>query len=277
MRRMLLAVGMVVMVLASLSAAEVDGLKLHSSSSGKGSTALIFVHGWTCDESSWAGQVPEFAKKHRVLTLDLPGHGKSAVPAQDKFSMTLFARAVEAVRVEAGVNRVVLVGHSMGAPVIREYARLYPQHVAGLVAVDGPLDMRGFGAPRGGQAFTPPPMTGPEGRQRREQMIRGMFTAQTPAPLQEQILKMMLGAPEVTAAGAMGAMFDPTVRKTDVTDVPALAVYAGTAQMPVVDTIRQVLPKFEATQIAGTGHFLMMEKPREFNAVLSGFLQRIKF
>jgi len=192
---------LVALALAPLSAASVDGLKLHSASAGKGNAALIFVHGWTCDSSSWTAQVPEFAKKYRVLTLDLPGHGQSAVPAQDKFSIGLFARAVEAVRAEAGVDRVVLIGHSMGAPVIREYARLFPQHVAGLVAVDGPLDLRGFGEAREGRgAFTPPPMTGSEGLKAREGMIKGMFTPQTPKPLQDQIMKMMISAPEATAA-----------------------------------------------------------------------------
>ena len=119
-------------MLSPLSAASVDGLKLHSSSAGKGNAALIFVHGWTCDDTSWSAQVPEFARKYRVLTLDLPGHGQSALPADGKFSIGLFARAVEAVRAEARADSVVLIGHSMGAPVIREYARLYPQHVAGL-------------------------------------------------------------------------------------------------------------------------------------------------
>jgi len=125
------------------TAATVDGLKIQSSSAGAGPT-IVFVHGWTCDESSWAGQVPAFTKDHRVITLDLPGHGRSELPKDGKLSMDLFARAVEAVRAEAGAERIVLVGHSMGAPVIRQYAHLYPQHVAGLVAVDGPLDMRAF-------------------------------------------------------------------------------------------------------------------------------------
>ena len=110
---------------------------------------MIFVHGWTCDESSWAGQVPAFDDDYRVVTLDLPGHGKSEAPAPDGFSMDLFASAVEAVRQEVGADKVVLVGHSMGAAVIREYALDYPAHVAGLVAVDGPLDMRPLqGLPR---------------------------------------------------------------------------------------------------------------------------------
>ena len=188
------------LILAPLSAASVDGLKLHSASAGKGNAALIFVHGWTCDSSSWTAQVAEFAKNYRVLTLDLPGHGQSAGPADGKFSIGLFARAVEAVRAEAGVERVVLVGHSMGAPVIREYARLFPQHVAGLVAVDGPLDLRGFGEAREGRgAFTPPPMTGPDGLKAREGMIKGMFTPQTPKPLQDQIMLLFSAVQEVLA------------------------------------------------------------------------------
>jgi sigma-B regulation protein RsbQ len=278
MRTVLGALVIVALVLAPVSAASVDGLKLHSTSAGKGNAAIIFVHGWTCDGTSWGAQVPEFAKNYRVLTLDLPGHGESAVPAQGQFSLGLFARAVEAVRAEAGVDRVVLVGHSMGAPVIREYARLYPQHVAGLVAVDGPLDLRGFGEAREGRgAFTPPAMTGPDGLKQREQMIKGMFTPNTPKPLQDQIMKMMMHAPEATAAGAMAAMFDPAISRTSVINAPALAVYAGTNTIPDLATVRQVVPKFEATQVAGTGHFVMMEKPAEFNALLAGFLKKISF
>ena len=113
---------------------------------------MILVHGWTCDESSWDAQVPVLSQKYRVITLDLPGHGKSDPPKDGKFTMTVFARAVEAVRAEAKVDKVVLVGHSMGTPVIREYARLYPKHVAGLVPVDGllpPCRRSGEGAAAG--------------------------------------------------------------------------------------------------------------------------------
>jgi pimeloyl-ACP methyl ester carboxylesterase len=162
----------------------------------------------------------------------------------------------------------------MGAPVIRQYARRYPQHVAGLVAVDGPLDMSQFG---GGGAFTPPTVTGPQGMAVREKMIRSMFTPETSAAVQKHVLAMMLKAPEATAGGAMAAMGDPALRVKDVTNAPALAVYAGTAQPPNVAETLKVLPKFEMTQIAGTGHFVMMEKPEEFNRTLQAFLDKIKF
>lgn len=274
MKRLLCALLLNAAAVGHLWAASVDGISLHSSAAGSGPT-IVFVHGWTCDSSSWAGQVPAFARDYRVITVDLPGHGKSGSPADGKFSADLFAQAVEAVRAEAGAERVVLVGHSMGAPVIRQYAIKYPDRVAGLVAVDGPLDLRAFGAPQAGQG--PPPLTGPEGLKARETMIRSMFVADTPPALQQQILTMMLSAPEATAVGAMAAMFDPSIRSAGVIRAPTLAVYAGSAQLPDAATVRQVIPTFEATQLAGTGHFLMMEKPEEFNRVLGAFLDTIEF
>jgi len=274
MRRFMI-IALALLLASTASAATVDGLKIHSTSAGSGTTTLVFVHGWTCDLSSWAAQVPALAKKYRVLALDLPGHGKSDSPKDGKFSMDLFARAVEAVRAEAGTDKIVLVGHSMGAPVIRQYAHLYPQHVAGLVAVDGPLDIRVFPTelpPGFAQSFT-----GPEGRAAREGMIRSMFIAETPPALQEKILAMMLAAPEATAVGAMNAMFDPAIRWSDVIKSPALTVYAGTANVPDPAATKELYPLHEATQVKGTGHFLMMEKPDEFNRLLAGFLAKIHF
>ena len=120
-------------------------------------------------------------------------------------------------------------------------------------------------------------MVGAEGVKAREKMIRGMFTPQTPPALQEHILKMMLGTSEATANGAMAAVFDSSLSKTDVIKAPALSVYAGTATMPDAKVMKEVLPNSEVTQVAGTGHFVMMEKPEEFNRVLTSFLDKIKF
>jgi pimeloyl-ACP methyl ester carboxylesterase len=108
-------------------------------------------------------------------------------------------------------------------------------------------------------------------------MIRSMFIAETPAALQEQILKMMLAAPEATAVGAMNAMFDPAIRWSDVIKSPALTVYAGTANVPDPAATKELYPNHNATQVAGTGHFLMMEKPEEFNRLLAAFLDKIDF
>ena len=224
----------------------------------------MFVHGWTCDSSSWTGQVPALAKQYRVITLDLPGHGKSGSPKDGKFSMDLFARAVEAVRAEAKAERIVLVGHSMGSPVIRRSARSIRSASPGSWRWMVRSTCARFRRPE--FKGPPPPMTGPEGLKTREGMIRSMFTPQTPVPLQKHILSMMLAAPEATANGAMASIFDPSLRSTDVIKAPALAVFAGTAQVANVQTTKEIFPNYESAQLAGTGHFLMMENPRSSTA-----------
>jgi sigma-B regulation protein RsbQ len=253
---------------APAPAASIDGANVHWTSKGSG-PAVIFVHGWTCDESSWQSQVPAFSDRYRVITLDLPGHGKSDLPKDGKFSMALFARAVEAVRAEAKVDRAVFVGHSMGTPVIRTYAQMYPARVAGLVLVDGLVQVAGAAS-----SFTPPPMLGKEGSQAREQMVRGMFGPATTPQLQEHILKMMLGTKEATAAGAMTATWDQSWVKNDPIAVPALGVYAA-RPLASREAITRIFPKVEYHEIPGSAHFLMMEKPDEFNQLLSAFLRKV--
>ena len=186
--------------------------------------------------------------------------------------MRNFARAVEAVRAEAGAERVVVVGHSMGTPVIRTYQLMYPEHVAGMVIVDGAVLLPGAAA-----GFTPPAVTGPEGRAAREGMIRGMFSAATTPALQEHILHMMLGAPESTAAGAMSAMFDdPSWRSAEPVTVPVLGVFAAGSQLDDGEAMKTVFPGAAVHEVPGTGHFLMLEKPAEFNKLLGDFLATIR-
>jgi (4-O-methyl)-D-glucuronate---lignin esterase len=254
----------------SLTAATVDGIHIHSSSAGKGPRTVILVHGWTCDETTWSEQVPVLAKQYRVLTLDLPGHGKSGAPADGRLSMDLFARAVEAVRAEAKADHVVLVGHSMGTPVIVQYARLYPQHVTALVFVDGLVSL-GNGR---GPAPDPKQMSGPDGKKNREIMIRGMFSTSTTPANQTKILDMMLAAPESTAVGAMNATFDPAIWKGDVLSMPILGIYADKSGLNNPAYMKEHFPNLEYHEVAGTGHFVMLDNPSQFNALLLEFLDR---
>ena len=194
--------------------AKYDGAKVHYESYGKGSDAVVFVHGWTCDLTFWRGQAPVY-NKHRALLIDLPGHGQSEKP-EVSYTQERFARAVEAVRVEQKVDKIVLVGHSMGTPVIRQYAHLYPQHVAALVLVDGVvLAPPPQGAPPPAPILDPAKIMSAEGLQLRENMIKTMFTPKTTKDVQDRVLKMMLAAPPATAAGAMVATFDPSGTNSD--------------------------------------------------------------
>jgi pimeloyl-ACP methyl ester carboxylesterase len=272
--RMYLAVFLVMLVASILATGTtIDGITLHSSSHGIGPKTVILVHGWTCDDTTWDAQVPALSKQYRVLTLDLPGHGKSGSPKDGLFSMELFARAVEAVRNEAKAEKVVLVGHSMGTPVVVQYARMFPDHTAALVFVDG-LVRIGTGA---ASAPNPQQFAGSDGRKARENMIRGMFSASTTPAMQSHILNMMLGAPEATAVGAMKATWGFPSPKDEVIKVPVLGLYADHSRLADLDFMKTTYPKLQYIEIPGTGHFLMMEKPDEFNRHVLAFLKTLSF
>jgi pimeloyl-ACP methyl ester carboxylesterase len=257
----------------SLFAATVDGIPIHSSEQGKGQKTVILVHGWTCDETSWKLQVPALAKEYRVVTIDLPGHGKSGLPKDGKFSLDLFAKAVESVRAEAKAERVILAGHSMGTPVIVHYARLYPKHVAALIFVDGGIMQPSANL---NESFADQ-FSGPSGLKNRENMIRNMFSSATTPEIQKQILSMMLNAPPETAVGAMKAIFAPSNLKDEICTLPVLGIYADKSRSGNSDYMKSHFPKMDYREIPGTGHFLMLEKPDEFNRLVLEFLARQKF
>jgi pimeloyl-ACP methyl ester carboxylesterase len=262
-------------VASPLPAATVDGLNIDYTVTGKESKTIILVHGYTCDETTWSEQVPALARQYRVITLDLPGHGKSDSPKDGKFSMDLFARAIEAVRVEVKADRVVAVGHSMGTPVVLRYAHLYPAHVSALVFVDGLMPLPP--AQAAASANMGAAMVGPNGHTIRETMVRGFFVAGTTPDVQTKVLNMMLGAPEATAVGAMNATREPAGQTTEIPMVPTLGIYAGPSRIASEQAVHAAFPLVEYTSIPGTGHFLMLEKPEEFNRILLSFLAKQKF
>jgi sigma-B regulation protein RsbQ len=267
--------GLLLWLAFSVSAASVDGLKIHSTTTGQSSKTVILIHGYTCDESTWSEQAPALAKEYRVVTLDLPGHGRSDSPKDGKFSMDLFARAIEAVRAEVKADRIVLVGHSMGTPVVLRYAHLYPQHTAALVFVDGLMPLQATQA--AALANSGAAMGGPNGRSAREQMVRSFFVAGTSPAVQTKVLDMMLGAPEATAVGAMNATWELAGQTTDIPMVPIFGIYAGPSRIASAQAVHANFPTAEYTEIPGTGHFLMLEKPQEFNRLLLGFLSKQKY
>src|SRR4029078_6794995 len=108
-------------------------------------------------------------------------------------------RAVDAVLKDAGVARAVLVGHSMGTPVIREFYRKYPEKTLGLVIVDGSL--RPFGDRKMMEGVIAP-LRAPNYIQVANGFIDGMLGPQVSPELKTRIKTAMLSTPQNVAVSA---------------------------------------------------------------------------
>lgn len=255
--------------------ARLGGARVHYRSFGKGSEAVVFVHGWTCDWTFWRAQIPAFSKKARVLAVDLPGHGESDAPQEKSaYTMDAFARAVEAVMRDAQVTRAVLVGHSMGAPVIRQFYRLFPERTLGLAFVDGAL-----------WSFVPRPMADQMlGSMRADYqkvlapMLEGMLRPMHSDAERERVRAVMMRTPAHVSLAAMEGMLDEAVYREDVLKVPALAVLARSPFWPAdaEQRFRRLAPELDFRMWEGVSHFLMMDRPAAFNSELASFLARRK-
>lgn len=248
--------------------AKLDGQKVYYEVTGKGSPTLVLVHGWSCDGTFFARQLPELAKEHRVVTVDLIGHGRSDKP-EIKYDGKTLGRSVLAAMDAAGVDKAVLIGHSMGLPVIRSVYADAPSRVIGLVSLDGSVFSGSFGN------FIEQ-MKGPSGLDNRKRMLQTMFAPSTSQELRDEITKKMTAAPEHVAVSAMEFGVPSQLWKQAVS-VPTLAIQQ---KRPSSQSTR---PQFERAftnldyrEMEGVGHFLMMEKPAEVNAIILPWVAALK-
>jgi pimeloyl-ACP methyl ester carboxylesterase len=247
--------------------------KVHYKALGDGKTAVVFVHGWCCDLTVWRPQAAAFAGKARLVFLDLPGYGRSDKP-KGEYTLDLFARGIDAVLKDAGVEKAVLVGHSMGTPVVRQFYRLYPDKTKGLVFVDGAL-----------RAFTKDKAEADKflGMFQEEtfkdtvpKFFDRMFRPDTPAAVRKQVEGMVAAADPRVAISSMKGMLDEKYWAEDPVKVPAQALMAKSPfwTEDYKAFAKKLVPELDYREFDGVGHFLFLEKPKEFNEALGEFLTK---
>lgn len=252
--------------------AKYDSGKVHYYDIGKSNKkAVIFIHGWTCNADFWKDSYNRFPE-YRVIAIDLPGHGQSDKP-KTTYSMEYFARSIDAVMKVAKIDQAVLAGHSMGTPVIRQFYRHYPKKTLGLVIVDGAL--RPFAPKEQMDKFFEPIFT--NYRENVPKFIDGMLEP-TREDLKPAIRAAMLSTPDHVAVSAMKGMLDEVIWTNDKIEVPVLAVMAKNPMYPanMEEGYRSQASKLEFHMWEGVSHFLMMEKPKEFNSAVRSFISKNK-
>jgi len=242
---------------------------------GRGRQTIVFVHCWAGNLGFWHEQVPAFADQARLVLIDLPGHGQSDKP-HTAYTMDYFASAVLAVMRDAHVDKAVLVGHSMGGAVIACVYRQAPEKVAALVSVDGLL-RRPQWTPEYAEKFVAPFRT-PDYREQVKQFVGAFFPVPGTEALRDQVLSETLATPQYVMVGAMEGMFGPDQPDWGLKTVNA-PVLVINARSPMWNAdyksyVRSLSPQAEYRMMDGVGHWLMLEKPAEFNALLTDLLRK---
>lgn len=112
-----------------------DGVKLSYEDNQADGPSMILVHGLGCNHEFLAPQADFFSRSHRVVSVDLRGHGQSAAPQQD-YTMTAYAEDVAWLSNELSLVKPILVGHSMGGNVVLQFAKIRPDLAASAVLID---------------------------------------------------------------------------------------------------------------------------------------------
>ncbi len=257
-----------------------EGMTVFYQDSGPGDArTLVFIHGWACDSSFWQAQIDGFAGRYRCLALDLPGFGRSGKPQDIAYTLNLFSRAVKAVVDDADAGKPVLIGHSMGFAVARQFMSEYPGTTAAAVNVDGalmyyPEDPAGRAAIMAMMGEFTQALAGPQQKTVLEGFIKSIFYGKTPENIQATVRAAMSAVDPYVCVSSMTEFLKPEWWQLHTFSEPCLALYA---ENPMEDpnleqNLRKEFPDMTYELWDDTGHFLMMEKPERFNAALQGFL-----
>lgn len=253
-----------------------DGSPISYETYGSGEPTLVFVHGWSCDARYWRAQIPYFSRKNRVVILDLAGHGHSGA-TRSQYSMKAFGEDVRAVTEATGSRSVILIGHSMGGSVIAEAARLMPDKVLGLVGVDTLENIEYPLTTEELQQMMAP--LGKDFQAGSRQFVKEMISPRTDPQLREWILADMSAAPPAVALSAMKEMMSQylsgeAARIFEEIRTPVITV-KGDLWPVNYEANRRHMFSFDAIVLKDTDHFLMLDRPEEFNAALERAINKI--
>jgi len=239
---------------------------------GEGETALVFVHCWCCDQGYWREQVDTFSQEYKVVTIDLAGHGKSG-KERDDYTLLSFGTDVASVVKHLELDRIILIGHSMGGGVVLAAAHQLKEQTLAVIGVD---TYQGF-----------------------QYELSDSMIAQFVQPFRQDFYN--------TTVGFVHSMFPPGADSILVMDVAAdmaqgpadvaissmisnistdpvellkglnIHIYSINSRMfPIdVEANRKLYPDFEVRFIEGVGHFVQLENPQAFNRKLNSILKEI--
>lgn len=253
-----------------------DGTRLHYEASGsgeRGAPALILVHGYAGNETQWQPAARLLARNHRVVRMDLRGHGRSDAPSSG-YSMRKFADDLATVARSARVRSAVVCGHSLGSAVALSAASRHADLVRGVVLVDGAIDQMASAAsverhPLFRMVADEPY---PDGL---AQLFAMFYTDARDAALSARLVEEAMRTDQNAAV--------QTWRASLTADIPAMAkrvrqpaLYISRSRLPLATAaqLHEVMPHAGYAQAHDCGHFVPLEVPDQVASMVRRFLER---
>lgn len=246
-----------------------DGATFAYVEAGHGAPPVILLHGLACDHTFFAPQAEHLSRDHRVISVDLRGHGQSDRP-EGVYSAAEYADDVAWLCKELDAARPVLMGHSVGGLIAFEVARRHPQLPSAVISLDAPL-------------LLPPPVREHLGQLARvlrtedhQAAMRNFssvaqFLPTDPPDIKKRILDVMSTTPQHVKASTMEQLVAlDTEEAVAACQVPALAIYADAPFD--VEPLRKLCPQLKLGRTVGAGHFHQLIVPDQINAMVDRFL-----
>jgi pimeloyl-ACP methyl ester carboxylesterase len=236
---------------------------------------VVFAHSFAGNTTHWSSALAHLRTSRRAVALDMRGHGRSDPPNDGDYAIEAYGRDVAATVDVLGLRRFVLVGHSQGALAALSYAATNPDRVAGLLLVEAPAD---------------PASYSPEVRQQVDAYIAGLVPGSIDR-VSEGYLANIAGPNEVVRTRLFRELRETpraTVVEGGITSIQRfdpkgpLGRYHGPTHaivMPMNDapgSLHRIGKGFACDVVSGTGHWLHLDKPDEFNRLLDRFLETVR-
>ncbi|KPE51854.1 alpha/beta fold hydrolase [Chryseobacterium indologenes] len=251
-----------------------DGQKIYYHESGSGNPSIIFIHGWLGNSEWWKDQLDYFKDQYHMVIMDLAGHGKSDTSRQD-WTSTRYADDIKAVADSISSSEIILVGHSMSGAYVLEAALKIPK-VKSLILVDTLKDLDEYFSEEQAEQFLFTHYRSDFKNAVENILPQYLFAEKTPVAVKERLQSEFLQNEPETAISLLLPLY-----KTDFRDIakqvkiPVRAINSDNSPTHLENN-RKYLKNYDCIDITGTGHYLMLEKPEEFNRILDKVIKELQ-
>lgn len=242
---------------------------------------MVLVHGFPNDSSAWNPILPALSQQFRVLLPDLPGAGKSPLPAT-ALSLEYMAMALKEMLDKEHIERAVLAGHSMGGYTILQFAAMYPERVKGISLVHS---LASADSEEKKENRRKAIMLIRKGEAEKEMFLKGMaqnLFAEDYGRQHPEVVKSIVSKGMELSSEALIAFYQAIMDRSDKRDLLPEATFPlqwiignEDSATPMKDAMEQchIAPVNQVSIYRPCGHMSFLEKPAVLTADLLTFLE----